>query len=269
MNNSIELVCDKEKDVAGEGRYLYCVVEIDRKKTFKKFGVDEKDVYTIPYQGISAVVHPCPPRPYQSDDRELVKKWLLQHQEVVNFFFERYDAVLPLAFDTIIKASDIDPDEKVRNWLKEEYSNLRRKMEKIKGKQEFGVQILWDSKSIADELRNESIEIRKMLNEIASKPRGLAYIHEQKLKNVLKKELEDKAEKYSQEFYCIIRSDVDDVRIEKISNVDGDRQMIMNLSCLIRRSRVQELGRELDRINSIPHISVKFTGPWPAYSFMT
>jgi len=269
MNDSVAIVCDKEKDVEDEGRYLYCVVEMGEKRIFSKFGVDEEDVYTIPYGDISGVVHRCLPKPYQSDDHELVKKWLFQHQQVVGFFFEGYDAVLPFPFDTIIKGGNADADEKVRNWLKEEYSNLRRKMEKVRGKQEFGVQIFWYPRSITDELKNESVEAQRMLNEIASKPRGVAYMYEQKLKDVMKKELEAKAEKYSQEFYSIIRSHVDDVKIEKIPKADGDKQMIMNLSCLISKDRVQELGRELDKINTIPNISVRFTGPWPAYSFMT
>lgn len=266
MTSLVEPISDEEKNQE-TGRYLYCAVEIGRVKTFRKFGVDEEDVYTIPYKDISAVVHCCLPKPYHSDDPELAKKWLIQHEGVVDFFFERYDAVLPFAFDTILKGSNTDADAKVRNWLKEEYAVLKRKMEKVRGKQEFGVQIFWDSKSAADNVRKEPA-IQKVLDEIASKPRGLAYMHTQKLKDVVKKELEDKAEKYFREFYEAIRSHVDDVKIEKIPKAEGDKQIIMNLSCLIHKSRVQELGRELDRINSMPLFSVKFTGPWPAYSFM-
>ena len=146
---------------------------------------------------------------------------------------------------------------------------LKKKMEKIRGTQEFGVQIFWDSKSAAEEVTNESVEAKKILNEIKFRPRGLAYMYTQKLKEVMKRELEDKAERYFKEFYEDIRSHVNDVRIEKIPKVEGDKQMIMNLSCLTSKDRVQELGRELDKINNTPHFSVKFTGPWPAYSFMT
>lgn len=269
MTSLVELACDEKKTPEGEGRYLYCIVEIGRKKIFRKFGIDEEDVYIIPYRGIGAVVHRCPSKPYQSGDQELVKKWLLQHQKVVDFFFERYDVVLPFAFDNIIKGSNADTDEKVMSWLKQEYQSLKKKTEKIRGKQEFGVQIFWDSKSVAEEVTNESVEAKKILNEIKFRPRGLAYMYTQKLKEVMKRELEDKAERYFKEFYEDIRSHVNDVRIEKIPKVEGDKQMIMSLSCLTSKDRVQELGRELDKINNTPHFSVKFTGPWPVYSFMT
>jgi hypothetical protein len=269
MSDSVALIYDEEKSVGGEGHYLYCVVEIGAEETSGRFGVDEGDVYTVPYGDISAVVHRCPPKPYQSSDNELAKKWLLQHQEVVNFFFDRYDAVLPFAFDTIIRGNEGEGDGKVRNWLKEEYSKLKMKMDKVRGKQEFGVQIFWDQKSMSDELRKESDDVRRMLAEIASRPRGLAYMYEQKLKGVMRRELEARAEKCCREFYDAIRSHVNDVRLEKNSNAQGDKQMIMNLSCLVQKERTRELGRELDRINSSPNISVRFTGPWPPYSFMT
>ena len=55
--------------------------------------------------------------------------------------------------------------------------------------------------------------------------------------------------------------------LEKIKEM-ADEQMLMNLSCLTPKNRVPELAGELDRINGLQNFSVKFTGPWPAYSFM-
>ncbi|MFH0748316.1 MAG: GvpL/GvpF family gas vesicle protein [Candidatus Bathyarchaeota archaeon] len=258
------MINNNGKNPEGEGRYIYCVVETDRKKIFKNFGVDGEDVYTIRYRDISAVVSRCLAKPYQSNDSELVKKWLIQHAQVVDYFFERYDATLPSAFDTVIKGGD----QEAKSWLKGEYSALKGKMEKVRGKQEFGAQIFCDSKSLVDAVRKGSVEIHKMLNEIESKPRGLAYMYEQKLKEVMKKELENKMEKYARDFYEAIRSHVDDLKAEKIKKGEGDQQMLMNLSCLTPKDRVPELAGELDRINGLRNFSVKFTGPWPAYSFM-
>lgn len=258
------MIDNKGKNPKGEGCYIYCVTEIARKEILNKFGVDGEDVYTLPYRGISAIVSRCLSQPYQSNDSELANKWLLQHEQVVDYFFERYDAVLPLAFDTIIKGSD----RKVKLWLKNEYSILKRKMEKVRGKQEFGVQIFCDSKTLFDEIRTESVEAQKMINEIASKPRGLAYMYTQKLQDVMKKELENKVATYSRDFYEAIRSHMDDVKVDKLKKDDGGRQMFLNLSCLILKTRVSRLARELDIINSTQNFSVKFTGPWPAYSFM-
>ena len=44
--------------------------------------------------------------------------------------------------------------------------------------------------------------------------------------------------------------------------------MIMNLSCLVAREKYLELGEELGSINGMAGFSVRFTGPWPPYSFV-
>ena len=44
--------------------------------------------------------------------------------------------------------------------------------------------------------------------------------------------------------------------------------MLMNLSCLLAREGSKKLGGELEKIDSREGYSVRFTGPWPAYSFV-
>lgn len=45
--------------------------------------------------------------------------------------------------------------------------------------------------------------------------------------------------------------------------------MLMNLSCLVKKHRVSELGNELEQIQNVDGISVRFSGPWAPYSFVT
>ena len=46
-----------------------------------------------------------------------------------------------------------------------------------------------------------------------------------------------------------------------------DRQMILNLSVLVPRERVSDLGAVLTGFQR-DGIEVRFTGPWPPYSFV-
>ena len=71
------------------------------------------------------------------------------------------------------------------------------------------------------------------------------------------------------EFYARIKKQVDDIKVEKTKSTDEkDMQMFMNLSCLIAEDRYKALGAELEQINKAEAFSVRFTGPWPAYSFV-
>jgi len=255
--------------VKEEGRYVYCVADAAEQVNLGEIGIDGNEVYTIPYRDICAVVHNCPAQPYQSDDQEVVKAWVMTHQKVVDAAWERWGTVLPLSFDTIIKGeTDGGAERNVKDWLKQEYEGLKSRIEKVRGKAEYGVQVFWDPRVIAENLTRTSLEIRKLDEEIRLKPRGLAYMYRQKLENSIKREMETKADECFKDFYTRIRKHADDIRVEKTKKAEAGLQMIMNLSCLIYKDRYAELGKELDNINQLEGFSVRFTGPWPPYSFV-
>jgi len=262
-------VDEAEGMAAGEGRYLYCVADSGERVSLGPIGINSSNVYTIPYQDICAVVHECPAKPYNSTDREVVSTWALAHQKVVDEAWERWGTVLPLGFDTIVMDKDgVGAEENVRNWLQNDYDNLKSKMEKMRGRAEYGVQVFWEPQVIAQNLAKASPEISRLEEKIKSQSRGLAYLYKQKLENALKRELEAKADQCFRDFYARIRRHVDDIIVEKTKPGDENTQMIMNLSCLLPGDKSTELGEELESINNMEGFSVRFTGPWPPYSFV-
>lgn len=252
------------------GRYLYCIVEGNEAVNLGKIGIEGNEVYTIPYKELSAVVHNCPAEPYRSEDEEVVKSWLVTHQKVVDAATERFGTVIPIGFDTIIQGNAaVDPEENMEAWLKEDYENLTAKMEKVQGRAEYGVQVFWDPKVMAQKIAEESPEIKKLDEEIKSKPKGLAYMYRQKLEDLLKKEMEKLADRYFRDFYEKIKPYADDLRVEKTKKTeDENTQMLLNLSCLLPEEGTKGLGEELEKIDALKGFSVRYTGPWPPYSFV-
>jgi len=252
------------------GRYLYCVVESKEEISLGKIGIEDSQVYTIPYKDLCAVVHNCPTEPYKHEDEEVVKNWVKTHQDVLDVATEKFGTILPLGFDTIIKGDeDTGPEENMRRWLEEDYENLKAKMEKIKGKAEYGVQIFWDPKIIGHKIAESNEEIKKLDQEIKSKPKGAAYMYKQKLENALKKEMEKEVDQCFKDFYTRIKKCVDDLKVEKTKKAEKGKQMLVNLSCLVHRDRYKDLGEELEKIDKMDGFSVRFTGPWPPYSFVS
>ena len=252
------------------GRYIYCVVEGSEPVSLGKVGIEGNEVYTIPYKDLCAVVHNWRAEPYRSDDEEIVKCWLVAHQNVVDAAWEKFGVVLPMGFDTIIRCNEVsNPEENMRRWLKEDYENLKGKMDKVRGRAEYGVQVFWDFKDMTQKIIEESIEIKKLEEEVKSKPRGLAYMYRQKLEELLKKELEKQADQYFKSFYERIKPHADDLRVEKTKKTeDENMQMLLNLSCLLSKDGSKRLGDELEKIDALEGFSVRYTGPWPPYSFV-
>ncbi|MDI6885354.1 MAG: GvpL/GvpF family gas vesicle protein [archaeon] len=236
-----------------------------------QIGIEENAVYTIPYKELSAIVHDCPLEPYNSEDEEVVKGWVKTHQHVLDVAEEKFGTVIPFGFDRIIKAEDRASAKEVLNkWMSEEFDNLKKMMEKIRGKKEYGVQIFYIPSVMSEKIAEESEEIMRIKEEIKSKSPGAAYMYKQKLEIAIKKEMESRMVFYFKDFYNRIKRHVEEIKVEKTKKMDEmEKQMIMNLSCLVANDAYKELGAELEEMDKEEGFSVRFTGPWPAYSFVS
>lgn len=253
----------------GEGRYLYCVADGGERVSLGRIGIEGHEVYTIPHRDVCAVAHDCPALPYRSNDEDAVRTWVLAHHRVVDEAWKRWGTVLPLGFDAIVRGKDgFGPEQNVKNWLQLHYESLKSRMEKVRGKAEFGVQVFWEPRVIAQKMAETSPEVRRLEEEIKSKPRGLAYMYRQRLERVLKREMESRADQCFRDFYYRIQRYAEDVVVEKTKGGHQDAQMILNLSCLLSRDKAQGLGAELENIHKAEGFSARFTGPWPPYSFV-
>jgi hypothetical protein len=253
---------------ATDGLYVYCVARGDEHRVLGPIGLDGQMVYTVCGGGIRAVVHACPAQPYKSQDPQTVERWVVSHQAVVLAAAGAFGTVLPMAFDMIVRGGEGgDAAFALKNWLGEKHDRFGQLLDKLAGKAEFGVQVFWDRQAVAASLMAEDCELRNIQDEARGKPKGLAHILQQKLAKVARAKMEQQADLFAQDFYSRIRRCVDDVRVEKLRKDDDGQQMLLNISCLMRQGR-GELGLALDGIKAAPGVSVRFTGPWPPYSFV-
>jgi len=254
----------------GEGRYVYGIAASKEAVRLGEIGIEDNEVYTIPYQDLCAIVHNCPSEPYQSNDDEIVKSWVKTHQSVLDEAKERFGTIIPLGFDTILQPKDdvTSADQVVRDWLKEDYARLCTVMEKIKGRDEYGVQLFYEPAVVSKQISEQSEDVRKIKEEMATKSPGMAYMYRQKLEKAVKAEMEKLADEWFKEFYSRIKQHTEDIVVEKTKKVDKDRMMLLNLSCLVAKEKIDSLGEELEKINNMEGFSIRFTGPWPPYSFV-
>jgi len=250
----------------GEARYIYGVIPRIDKEDFGPIGIGGNSVYTIPYREICAAVHDCSPEPYQGDEAT-VKGMVITHSDVVDAIWEAAGSVLPMSFDVIIKPDEErSADDNVRRWLEEQYTKFKLTLEEFRDKVELGVQILWDPAVITRRLTEENKEIKKLAAEMATKSRGMAYFYQHKIAEAVKKEMEAKADRDYRRYYERLRRYAEDTQVNKIKK-HPDKQMVMNLSLLVKRDQAEALGKALGEIREEEGVEVRFTGPWPSYTF--
>jgi len=247
-------------------RYVYAVIPRIAGQDFGNIGIGNARVYTLTHRCIAAVVHDCPPEPYQGE-AETVAGWVKVHNDVIDAVWAEAGSVLPMRFDAIVKADgERSADENVRQWLQQEYSNLHAKLDEFRGKVELGVQVLWDPAVIAQRIIESSEEIKALRAETATKPRGTAYFIEHKIASMVKEQMEQKAQRDFTTCYERVKQYSEGSHVNKARKQDG-RAMIANLSLLVRREKVQEIGAVLGEVGDGQGVEVRFTGPWPPYTF--
>lgn len=258
---------DGEIGEENSGRFVYCCAAFHEGSDvqFGKIGINCADVYGIPFNGLCAIVHDCSEEPYKSEDLETVKKWVLAHQSVVEAASDMFGTVVPFSFNTIIKNGSAG----VKGWLKSDSEMLSRKLAGLEGKREFGVQLFLDCKIVTGELLTDVKELGELSEKInASKGGGTAYLYKQKLDKMIKDEIEKKAGGLFKSLYDRIKPHSAGIKTGKLG--EGMVIMVANFSCLVEKEKVLELGQELDRFKeeSGKGLSLRFTGPWPPYSFV-
>jgi len=249
-----------------QGTYLYCIINSGEETNFGHMGIEDNFVYIVPFNDIGAVIHHCEAKPYKTEDKEKAAEWILTHQYVIDLATKEFGTVIPLTFDTIFKGGD----KTVKQWLLEEHSELKALFEKFEGKAEYAVQIFVEN-GFVEKGTEENGEIRRLKKEIQSKPEGTAYLLQKKFERKLEVERKALADEYGRNLYSQIRKLVDSLKIDsaerKMPQDWKGKQMILNLACLVRKDNIRNLGNMLGKVNKRDGFSVRFTGPWPPYSF--
>jgi len=249
--------------------YVYCVAHSRAHWLLGPIGLDRNMVYTVPHEGLCCVVHSCKAKPYQSDDPQAVEGWVVAHQRVVKTAMEAFDAALPMAFNMIVHdGPNGSAIHSLKGWLAEKRDDFSARLEELAGKAEYGVQVFWDRQAVIEALTERQPELRDLRDEARAKPKGQAYMLRQRLAKAARAAIESQANQYVEAFYSQIGQCVAKARVERLKRVNSGKQMLLNLSCLMEKDNTA-LGRALEKIREIDGISVRFTGPWPPYSFVS
>lgn len=255
-------------DTDAEAFYLYGIAESSENIRFGPVGIGDGEVYTIPCGNLLVVVQDCSPEPYVSKDDEEVKHWLYVQQEVLDLAQEKLGSVLPMGFNTIIHMPGEQPIVTIRNWIDGASTRLREIFDQVRGRNEYGIQVLIEEETLKHTILDENQEFQKLKKEAESKPEGTRYMYRQRLEKVAQEAIEDVGERYFREIYETINDISDDVRVERIKNQEDGLSMIVNLSCLVAKEKAEDLGLVAGEINARKGFEVRFTGPWPPYSFV-
>lgn len=262
---------DADSPAFDEGRYLYCVVDVTdgAEAAVPETGIEGGEPYLVRQGGLGAVVQACD-SPFDSTDVDTVKRWLLRHQSVVDGAGEAFGTPLPFRFDTVLKGDD----EQVREWLDEESDALRDALDDLAGRWEYRIEVVRDREALERQLSTEDDELSDLRRKRDNASEGTGFLiekqYEQRLRGLVESRLDEEASVLADR----LRDVAAEVRpVERTASplgegrgADEDEERT-SLAVLAAEEREGEIGDVLDEVAARPEVEVRFTGPWPPYSF--
>ncbi|PSP71881.1 gas vesicle protein GvpFL [Halobacteriales archaeon QS_3_64_16] len=272
-----------------EGRYLYCAVAVDDDTTagtddaidaFEETGIDDEPIRLLAIDGqdFGLLLHECDSL-YDTDRMDLLRKWLLEHQRVIDVAGEHFGTPLPFQFDTIITGED----DRVREWAEQASETLSGYLASLAGHWEYRIELLAEEGDLESELEAEDPRLNELAAEIDEASSGTEFLlekqYDQRLSELKRDrrrdrgaELEERLTAFAREVHHLgqqraaLLDDSEDDPVSPDSDGSEERSQA-RLAVLAHEDHEEAIGNALDTIAAEPGVTIRFTGPWPPYTF--
>ena len=262
-----------------KGFYLYCI----RKTGFPSIKVEKTigggEVSIIPYEELEVVTSLVDLSEFGSEEIQRKAQedlnWIKEKAQIHEYVIEQVMrvgpnliSVIPMKFGTIFKT-----EESLKECLRKNYQQFKDSLEKLKGKQEWGVKIYLKEnifrKTIED--KNEAVLAKK--KEIESLPKGMAFFTQKQIGEIVNQEKDKELDRITEEIYESLGQLAFSKNKSKLLEKDFTgmlEEMLLNAFYLIEESKLasfqKKVGELKEKYNSLG-FKVEVSGPWPSYHF--
>ena len=197
-------------------------------------------------------------------------EWIKQKAEIfmdIMLGISEYASIIPMKFLTIFSS-----EERVKEAGRENYEQIKTKLNRIKGKTEMSVKFYCDEKTFKQTAMQE--EISAFEKSLAGKPQGAAYFLRKKFESEMSERIQKSICKAADSMAGEMKSLAADMQINKnlAREITGiDVPMVLNCAFLIDandREAFDNRAKELSDQYKATGFLVECSGPWPVYSFV-
>ncbi|MEI8216503.1 MAG: GvpL/GvpF family gas vesicle protein [Eubacteriales bacterium] len=255
--------------------YIYCITK----------GITDNELITVTtaisginrveilhYKDIQAVSSLVDSQEFQSDavnkhldNLEWVEERAMAHENIIEEIMENY-SVLPMRFLTIY-----ENERNVAEFLKTHYGKIVKNLEVADNNFEFSIKVFLDKDKMKSSIL-ESSDVKKKIEEITAKPKGIAYLLSKKLEDTIESQIQDSVNRDAKKIFERIEALSENIITKEINEEDVDSvELIVNAVVLANKIKFQDLKDEIEKINDKYGESGYFlqeSRPWPIYNFI-
>lgn len=255
-----------------KGLYIYGI-RVRSSAPIRTKGVEQKDVYTVSYKNIEAVISDVELSDFEPEevkeklkDLEWAEPQVRAHASVLEECIQ-ISSVIPWKFGTVFKTMD-----GLRKFLRENWKKLKDLLMKFSNRQEWGIKIYADTEIFRQKIRKTDGEIKKLEREISSKSKGAGFFLEKKLGNILTSKTEGKINQTTAEIFETLGQQAEEKAENRLLGrqlTGKEADMILNAVFSIKKDKINDFRRAFNGLRKkFKYCEYDLTGPWPPYNFV-
>ncbi|MGQ9804787.1 MAG: GvpL/GvpF family gas vesicle protein [Chlorobiales bacterium] len=244
--------------------YLYCVAEPHPKKLPEK-------VSEVSSEGLSAVISEVSEEEFGEENLkknlsrlEWVESVVRNHESVMEAV-RTQSTVVPFQFPTIFRSHN-----SVQAFLQTHHNALKRVLENLKGKEEWGAKVYIGTQQLQSFLC-ESKEIQEIDEALKTAPAGKAYLLKKKREMLAAQSVGVSLQGMLDSLYERLRKNSVQAKRNPVlpkAVTEREDEMILNAAFLIESSKRERFLEELESVRaSFSLFKIEPSGAWAAYNF--
>jgi ElaB/YqjD/DUF883 family membrane-anchored ribosome-binding protein len=260
------------------GYYVYCVAEsaAARELDPASFPTPIEDDTKLEWITANDLAALCSPVPLDSYGEEALAERLsdaawtavraMRHETVVEYVAKRVSLV-PLRFGTIYLER-----ARIERMLTEKGRELAQVLERLRGREEWGVNVYADRATLMASITSVSPRLREMVQQAESASPGQAYLMQKKIEAMRVDEIRVALNEIIDEVEKQLSEQADDAARLRILKIEATEhgELKGKFAFLVKRSEFEEFRDAAERLaeeHLAAGVRLELTGPWPAYNF--
>jgi hypothetical protein len=264
-----------EPAMTGELSWAYCVVAAEAAPRVATEGVAASAVERVEAAGLAALVSRVPAAQFAAhplrdnlNDIAWLERVARAHEAVLDEAFAA-TTIVPLRICTLYEG-----DDGVRAMLERERAVLVEAIERLDGREEWGVKLIVDPERVTATARATSPQAATFEEELGERTGGGAYI----LQRRLERHVRECVDALVADVAAQIHARLQDWAIAAVTRPPQSRdlshhegEMLLNGAYLVEAGREDELRSlvaELEDRHADLGARIELTGPWPPFNFV-
>lgn len=190
----------------------------------------------------------------------------MRHETIAEYVAKRA-AIVPLRFGTIYLER-----QGIERMLSEKGRELREILERLRGREEWGVNVFCDQSVLMSSITSVSPVLRELSERAAQASPGQSYLMQKKIDALKVDEVRAALNRIIEEIEKTLAEQSDDAKRLRVLKVEATEygELKAKFAFLIEKSvfeKFRDAAERLAQEHQPGGVRLELTGPWPAYNF--